>query len=107
MGLETVGLAAENLERIWVDPFDYRHELEQSCRHLSRRMIPVSIYNLPLCVVPSALWPVAQQSISGWKNIYVPECDGCQVKGVCCGFFASSDIRRSAHISPLGIQGCG
>ena len=53
MGLETVGLAAENLERIWVDPFDYRHELEQSCRYLSGRMIPVSIYNLPLCVVPA------------------------------------------------------
>ena len=49
MGLEPVGLAARNLERIWVDPFDYRRELEQACRYLHRRIIPVSIYNLPLC----------------------------------------------------------
>jgi len=107
MGLETVGIAAENLERIWIDPFDYRHELDQACRYLSRRMISVSIYNLPLCVIPCAIRPVARQSISGWKNVYPPECDGCELKRGCCGFFASSDIRRSAHISPLGNQGCG
>jgi His-Xaa-Ser system radical SAM maturase HxsC len=101
MGLETVGLAVENLDRVWVDPFDYRDELHRACRYLSRRMIPVSVYNLPLCIVPEDLWPVAKQSISGWKNIYHAECDGCRVKDNCCGFFASSDVRRSSHVAPV------
>jgi His-Xaa-Ser system radical SAM maturase HxsC len=101
MGLETVGLAAENLERIWVDPYDYQHELHLACRHLARRMIPVSVYNVPLCIAPKDLWPVARQSISGWKNVFHAECDGCRVKTDCCGFFASADLRRSSHVATV------
>lgn len=104
MGLEPVGLAERNLERIWIDPFDYRRELEQACRYLHRRIIPVSVYNLPLCVIPESLWPVARQSISGWKNVYPPECEACRVKRDCCGLFASSDIRRSAHLASLDFK---
>ena len=102
MGMETTGLAAKNLERVWVDPFYYRQQLEKACGYLSRRMIPVSVYNLPLCVLPPSLWTFARKSISEWKNIYLPECQLCGVKAKCGGFFESSGVRRSAYISPIG-----
>jgi len=102
MGMETTGLAEKNLERVWVDPFDYRQQLEEACGYLSQRMIPVSVYNLPLCVLPPPLRRFARKSISEWKNIYLPECQVCGVKTKCGGFFESSGVRRSAYIFPIG-----
>jgi His-Xaa-Ser system radical SAM maturase HxsC len=102
MGMETTGLARQNLDRVWVDPFDYRDDLEVICRFLYRRMMPVSLYNLPLCILPKPLWSLARKSISEWKNVYFPECQSCAVKSDCCGFFASADIRRSDKLAPVG-----
>jgi His-Xaa-Ser system radical SAM maturase HxsC len=102
MGLETVGLVEENLELVWVDPFDYRAELEEACRYLCRRMIPVSIYNVPLCLLRRSIWSLARKSISDWKNVYLPACNQCHVRDECGGFFLSSEVKRSAHILPVG-----
>ncbi len=100
MGMETTGLARQNLDRVWVDPYDCRDDLEAACRYLYRRMIPVSLYNLPLCILPKPLWPLARKSISEWKNVYFPECQSCALKSYCCGFFASADPIRS-RIAPI------
>jgi len=100
MGMETEGLAQANLDTVWVDPYDYQDELREACRYLWRRSVPVSIYNHQLCVLPRDVWPIARQSISAWKNIFLPACEGCSVKPQCAGFFASATVRHSAHITP-------
>ncbi|MFY0022484.1 hypothetical protein ABTQ05_21385, partial [Acinetobacter baumannii] len=47
------------------------------------------------------MWPFARQSISDWKQEYMPECGGCIVKDRCGGFFSSAHLRYSSHIEPV------
>jgi His-Xaa-Ser system radical SAM maturase HxsC len=102
MGLELMGFAIPNLESLWVDPWDYRKELEAATRFLSARGMKVSIYNHQLCTVPEVIWPLCRRSISDWKNEYLPVCDKCQVRHQCGGFFTSVVQRRTSnHIVPI------
>jgi His-Xaa-Ser system radical SAM maturase HxsC len=105
MGLEPMGLAKGNRERLWIDPVDYQGALRSAVFHLANRGMAVSIYNLPLCVLPRELWPFARRSISEWKNNYPPECAPCVVKDHCAGFFASAGPTwRSRAVSPLSYE---
>jgi His-Xaa-Ser system radical SAM maturase HxsC len=105
MGLEPMGFAKANRDRLWIDPADYQDELAAAIAHLDARGVPVSIYNLPLCVLPRPLWPFARQSISGWKNIHPDACDPCALKDHCAGFFASAGPAwRSRNLSPFAIE---
>jgi His-Xaa-Ser system radical SAM maturase HxsC len=100
MGMETTGNAQDNLERLWVDPFDYRELLSAAVHHLSRRNVPVSIYNHQLCLLPSDLWPFARKSISTWKEKYLDACECCYLKSACGGIFGTN-YKNSAFIHPL------
>jgi His-Xaa-Ser system radical SAM maturase HxsC len=102
MGLELMGFAVANLDDLWIDPFDYQRELREAVFHLAARGMRVSIYNHQLCLVPRELWPYCCQSISDWKNDYLPVCDDCAEKERCGGFFTSSLRRRvSQHLAPI------
>ena len=98
MQMETQGLARENLEKIWIDPYDYNKQLEEAVFYLFRRAMHVSIYNAQLCILPKSLWKFARKSISSWKNIYLDECNECEQKIHCGGFFSSSLDLHSEHI---------
>jgi len=102
MGLEIMGYAKSNLDALWIDPVEYQNQLEEAVLELASARIHVSVYNLPLCLLPRSLWPFARKSISDWKNIYFDECDLCEVRDFCAGFFTSAQVKRSAHIRPLG-----
>ncbi|SFJ30773.1 His-Xaa-Ser system radical SAM maturase HxsC [Caulobacter sp. UNC279MFTsu5.1] len=105
MGLEPMGFAKGNRDRLWIDPVDYLAELTTAVFHLANRGMAVSIYNLPLCVLPKTLWPFARQSISEWKNSYPAECAPCVVKDHCAGFFASAGPAwRSRAVRPLQYE---
>jgi His-Xaa-Ser system radical SAM maturase HxsC len=99
MQMETVGLAEDNISELWIDPYDYNYELEEAVLHLARRNINVSIYNSQLCIMPESIRNYAKQSISDWKNIYLPECEGCILMKECAGFFASSENKHSRKIN--------
>ena len=101
MGMELMGFAKTNLETLWIDPYDYRNELEEAVRILDWYGIHVSIYNLPLCLINESVRNFAVKSISDWKNEYMPECAGCFQIQDCCGFFSSSSLRHSSHIAPI------
>jgi His-Xaa-Ser system radical SAM maturase HxsC len=101
MGLEMVGFARANLSLLWIDPVDYQADLLQAVRHLRWAGTNVSIYNVPLCVLPPELHPFARQSISDWKNVYFGECDGCARRKGCCGFFTSGVVRKSRGVKPF------
>lgn len=87
MGLEPIGFALANRNALWVDPADMSEPLTRAVNHLANRGMAVSLYNLPLCVLPTALRPFARRSISDWKQRYLDTCDGCAVRERCAGFF--------------------
>lgn len=88
MGIEPIGFARAHRDTLWMDPTDMGDLLTEAVYILTKRNISVSIYNLPLCTLPKALWPHARRSISDWKQHYLPACENCQVKNRCGGFFA-------------------
>ncbi len=101
MGLEITGFTRANLDSLWIDPTEYQKELYQAVQILDASGIRTSIYNLPLCLLDRRLWNWAVQSISDWKNEYMPECEGCSVKNRCAGFFASAKFKKSDRIAPI------
>lgn len=101
MGMETTGLAAKNVEKLWIDPVEYMPNLESAVHYLHRREIGASVYNLQLCILPRTLWRFSRKSISDWKNVYMQECNDCYVKEECCGFFETSGSWNSQHISSM------
>lgn len=101
MQMETTGLAKENFEELWIDPYDYNRELREAVLLLAGRGMKPYIYNAQLCVLPEDIRCYAQQSISDWKDIYISECDGCVLKGQCAGFFESNRQARSAYVKKI------
>lgn len=101
MGLEIMGFARANLDDLWIDPVDYQTELASAVGILDRARMRVSIYNSQLCLLDRTLWRFDRRSISDWKQEYMPECDGCEEKKSCAGFFASAKYRYSEHIRPF------
>jgi len=98
MGLELMGFAKSNLDAIWIDPVDYQSELREATEWLAQNRMRVSIYNHQLCLLDPAIRRFAVKSISDWKNEYMPECEGCDLKGQCGGFFSSAKLRYSSNI---------
>ena len=98
MQMETIGLASEHLEQLWIDPYDYHDQLREAVLLLRDRGIPAYVYNAQLCVLPNDIREYAVQSISDWKDIYIDECNDCSLKGCCAGFFESNREHHSAHI---------
>lgn len=101
MQMETIGLAKENFDQLWIDPYDYNTELREAVLLLADRGMKPYIYNTQLCVLPEDIRCYAQQSISDWKDIYIPECDGCVLRGQCAGFFEANRNAHSSHIKKV------
>jgi His-Xaa-Ser system radical SAM maturase HxsC len=101
MGLENTGFALANQELLWIDPLEYAANLASGVQTLRAAGVNVSVYNLPLCVLDQSVWDVAVQSISDWKNAYLPVCDECSVRSRCAGFFSTGRMRQSAGIHPI------
>lgn len=101
MGMEHMGYVKKNWDLLWVDPIEYMPALEEAVRHLWRRRMNVSIYNLQLCLLPRSLWSFARRSISDFKNEYFEVCEGCGMRERCAGVFASQLGRYSEHLRRL------
>lgn len=101
MGLEHIGYTPKNIEKLWIDPFDYQEELLESVEYLANNGMHVSIYNTPLCVLPDRIWKYARKSISDWKNDYLTECKNCAVIKDCGGLFTWNLEKYSSHIKPF------
>jgi His-Xaa-Ser system radical SAM maturase HxsC len=104
MGLENTGFAIANDAVLWMDPMDYGDGIAKAVDHLSAAGVNVSIYNLPRCVLPRSVWKHAVQSISDWKNNFVEECDRCEEKGSCSGFFTTGRPRYSRGVRAITSQ---
>ena len=101
MGLEPTGYTPYNRDKLWLDPYEYQDHLADAVDYLSLRGMHVRIYNLQRCVLPPSTWAYARKSISDWKNIYLPECEGCVERTSCAGLFQSAERLHSSHIHAL------
>lgn len=90
MAMEDIGYTIKNRDLIWIEPLDYMPQLQKAVQYLAQLEFDVSLFNLPLCLLPESLRPFAKQSISDWKNKYLPICGTCALKSSCCGLFATS-----------------
>ncbi|MEW6614814.1 MAG: His-Xaa-Ser system radical SAM maturase HxsC [Thermodesulfobacteriota bacterium] len=101
MGLETIWRARENLKILWIEPEELIPHLEEAIHYLIQRGMNVSIYNIPLCLLPEKFWIYARKSITGWKNSFDLKCFECSVKEECSGLFDSGvDIYRK-YLKPI------
>lgn len=101
MGLENTGFAIANANLLWIDPLDYSDDLAEAVDTLAAVRVPVSVYNLPRCILNRSVWPYAAQSISDWKNDFLPDCERCIEKTGCSGFFTTGRPRYSRGIRPI------
>ena len=101
MGLEITGFTKANLNQLWIDPIEYADKLEEATLYLSRMGMNVSIFNHQLCTMPKSIWNYSVKSISDWKNNFIDECENCNVKSECGGFFTTSGEKRSAAIKSI------
>jgi hypothetical protein len=101
MGLENTGFAIANDKLLWIDPIEYKDHLADAVACLAAAKVHVSIYNLPLCLLTASARRFAVQSISDWKNGYAEECDHCDEKRNCSGFFTSGRPKFSRGISAI------
>ncbi|MDQ2084108.1 His-Xaa-Ser system radical SAM maturase HxsC [Xanthobacteraceae bacterium Astr-EGSB] len=101
MGLEVMGYVKKNWNVLWINPIDYSGELRNAVEHLYRRGMTVSIYNLPLCLLPNELWSFSYRSISDHKQTFIETCRPCRAKDHCTGFFSSGTKAYAASIHPL------
>lgn len=100
MGLEYTGYTIKNADQVWIEPVEMINQLSEATLFLASTGLNVSIFNLPLCVLPMNLWTYARKSISDWKNCFSPFCDECKVKSECCGLFATSR-KQSSNLHPI------
>ena len=101
MGLENTGFALANQSLAVDRPARLPGRSRAGVDMLRAAGVHVSVYNLPLCLLDCSVWDVAVQSISDWKNGYLPECDGCAARSRCAGFFSTGRTRRSRGIKPF------
>ena len=101
MGLEIHGNAWKHVDDVYISPNIYKQYLKKAVLDMHRKGLPVSIYNIPLCLCDTQVHRFAKKSISGWKNIFLDQCDSCEAKDRCAGFFSTSSILPLEDIKPL------
>ena len=103
IGMEAIGLAITNKERIWIDPTEYQKELEEAVLLLDRWGVFTRISNVPLCLLPQSLHPFSWHSISDWKLDYPSICSDCDLRLSCGGVFKTSKW-QSPHLHPIHLS---
>ena len=97
MGLEITGYTRANLEKLWIDPYDYKQELSEAVKILNKYNVTASVYNHQLCLLNKDVRKNYVKSISDWKNEYIEECEKCSRKSECGGFFSSQKKYRYSN----------
>lgn len=101
MGLELMGFAKAKPADLWIRLSDFKEELREAVMTLSSAGIRTLLFNTPLCVLDSSIWPYAVKSISDWKREYAPECSSCRLLPDCGGAFFSSRAMLLPELRPI------
>lgn len=90
MGLELMGNAAKNREKVWLPYDEAFQKSKKAIKLLIANGIDTQIYNFPLCSVEPAFWEICAKSISDYKVEFSDECLACDLKQICGGVFDST-----------------
>lgn len=101
MALEMTGNAYKNRDKVWVDFEDIKDYLYKACVTTIKAGIITNLYNFPLCCIDESLYSIAHKSITDYKVRYKPECEECNAKESCGGFFNSTINVKSIKVKPI------
>ena len=101
VALEPRGNCALNFQDVYINHRESFLKSKPAIEHLISMGYDVGLYNYPLCAVDKAFWPLAAKSISGYKNVYHPDCDACAVKQICGGFFTATMSIAKPDVCPV------
>ena len=104
IGLEPRGNCALNYEQVFIDYRSSFIKSKPAIEHLVSCGYDVGLYNYPLCAVDRDYWPIAAKSISGYKNVYHSDCDRCDVKPICGGFFTFAMGLVKPKVYPISAR---
>ena len=90
IGLEAMGNCAKNFQKVYIDYTESFSFIKPAIGVLVSAGMDVSLYNYPLCTVERGFWTLCQQSITPYKVKYPDECEQCEAKDYCGGFFNST-----------------
>jgi His-Xaa-Ser system radical SAM maturase HxsC len=109
MGLEPIGFAKAFKGDLFVDHSVFFEPLEHALDIAAKRRQPTTLYNIPLCTIPERYRSYCADTISDWKKKFLPECDSCNERSSCAGFFewytddwAYAGVHSLSHIG--GVQ---
>ena len=105
IGLETRGNCAINFNSLFV-PFDLVFAfIKPAIVKLVKAGIDVGLYNFPLCWVDEGFRGICRKSITPSKIRYNPECDNCELKSACGGFFGTTRALAKPTVKPIYYEG--
>ena len=104
IGLEPRGNCALNFNEVYIDHRSSFEKSKPAIEHLISCGYDVGLYNYPLCAVDRDYWPIAAKSISSYKNVYHPDCDYCDVKSICGGFFTAAMSIAKPTVNPVAAK---
>jgi His-Xaa-Ser system radical SAM maturase HxsC len=106
MGLEPTGFAKAFKGDLFVDHSEFFEPLEHALDIACSRRLNTTLYNIPACTVPHSYRPYCADTISDWKKKYLYECDECDYRSACSGFFEwYTDDWKYAGVHPLNKAG--
>lgn len=87
MQMERIGYGRMNWQKSFFDSSSDFAPIASAIDLSVARGIDVSLYNFPLCSVPTAYRSFAPSTISDWKRKYLDFCSDCDKRAACGGFF--------------------
>lgn len=101
MALEMTGNAFKNKEQVWINFSDVGSYLYKACMKLIKNGIVTNLYNFPLCCIDERLYSISRKSITDYKVRYKEQCEECNGKDCCGGFFNSTINFKDITIKPI------
>lgn len=101
IGLEPRGNCALNFDSVYIDHRNSFMKSKPAIDHLISLGYDVGLYNYPLCAIDKDYWPLSAKSISQYKNVYHADCDKCEVKEICGGFFTAAMSIARPEVFPV------
>ena len=69
--MEIKGYVKKNLNRLWIDRFDYQKELIQAVQYFDLVGMNLSVDNHQLCMLDRSLCPSRERRFPDWQNMYL------------------------------------
>jgi hypothetical protein len=102
MGMEPIGYARANWERLFFDHSLFPQPITNALEISRLAGVACHLYNIPRCTMPKDYRVYCVDSISDWKKKFLTKCEPCCERSVCAGFFEWYNPKAGwAEITPI------